>query len=106
MNDKPYIALFKKAPLNNEITLFFEKEKQFTRHFDENKNLRWGVLIDRDKGSRVIEVGRPDNHIVLPEKPVTKGIHVDRIQTENTSGNCMVDFVRLKSGKVLAYRNR
>jgi hypothetical protein len=108
MNNKPFIALLQIAPLYNEITMLFDDEHQFSEWFHQHDDIRWGTLLNRNDGSISLSVSRPYDKIVIANahadamtERAETGLYIDRVETENTGGYVMIDFVFLKNGKVL-----
>ncbi|MGZ4991550.1 MAG: hypothetical protein ACXV8S_12360 [Methylobacter sp.] len=104
MNNKPLIALLQIAPLYNEITMLFDDEHQFSEWFHQHEDIRWGTLLNRNNGSVSLSVSRSDDKIVIADAITERaetGLYIDRVETENTAGHIMIDFVFLKNGKVL-----
>ena len=108
MNNKPFIALLQVAPLYNEITMLFDDEHQFSEWFHQHDDIRWGTLLNRNDGSISLSVSRSYDKIVIANahadamtERAETGLYIDRVETENTGGYVMIDFVFLKNGKVL-----
>jgi hypothetical protein len=104
MNNKPLIALLQIAPLDNEITMLFDDEHQFSEWFHQHEDIRWGTLLNRNNGSVALSVSRSDDKIVRADAITERaeaGLYIDRVETESTAGSGMIDFVLLRNGKVL-----
>jgi hypothetical protein len=104
MNNKPLIALLQLAPLDNEITMLFDDEHQFSEWFHQHEDIRWGTLLNRNNGSVALSVSRSDDKIVRADAITERaeaGLYIDRVETERTAGSGMIDFVFLRNGKVL-----
>jgi hypothetical protein len=104
MNNKPLIALLQLALLDNEITMLFDDEHQFSEWFHQHEDIRWGTLLNRNNGSVALSVSRPDDKIVIANAITERaetGLYIDLVETERTDGPGMIDFVFLRNGKVL-----
>lgn len=94
-NKAPYIAIFQVAPLNTTTTIHFRSERDFTEHFAQHEDIRWGTLLNNENGQIIISYKRQDSEIICGKKPPI-GEYIESIDEERT-----VDLVRLISGKII-----